>query len=55
MASVIMKCPHCGSAVKKNLMFNSSGKASRGSGTCNSCRKRITWWGENNRAKIAKD
>lgn len=54
MPTVTMTCPHCGAAVRKTLLFNRSGKADHGSGTCNKCRKPIVWWGENNRPKIAK-
>ena len=54
MPSVNMICPHCKAAVRKSLMFNRDGKASRGSGICSKCHKPIVWWGENNRAKIAK-
>lgn len=49
-----MRCPHCGAAVHKNMIFDRNGKASRGSGNCNSCHKHITWWGENGRPRIAK-
>ena len=54
MPSVNMICPHCKAALRKSLMFNRDGKASRGSGICSKCHKPIVWWGENNRAKIAK-
>lgn len=50
-----MKCPHCGGLVEKSMIFYKNGKASRGSGRCNHCHKAITWWGENGKAKIAKN
>lgn len=49
-----MICPHCRAMVRKSLIFDSNGKASRGSGICSKCKKPIAWWGENGRAKIAK-
>lgn len=54
MPTVGMICPHCRSEVRKSLIFDRNGHASRGSGTCSKCHKPIAWWGENGRAKIAK-
>lgn len=55
MPMMTMRCPHCGAAVNKSMLFDRSGKAAHGSGRCNKCRNPIVWWGENNRARIAKD
>ena len=55
MPTFNMICPHCRSAVSKSMIFDKSGKASRGSGICNKCHKPIMWWGENGRARIAKN
>lgn len=55
MPMFTMKCPHCSAAVNKALIFQSNGKASRGSGICSKCHKPITWWGENGKARIAKN
>ena len=54
MPTFSMICPHCRAEVRKALIFNSSGHASRGGGRCGKCKKPIVWWGDNNRPKIAK-
>lgn len=55
MPTFSLICPHCGCEVRKSLIFDKKGHASRGSGICNKCRKPIAWWGENGRPKIAKN
>lgn len=47
--------PYCGRTIHLCYIFDKNGRSHTGSGSCNYCRGKIKWWGENNRPKIAKN